>query len=286
MECRVKDIPIYYEEAGLGRPLLMLHGGGLDHRHMQDDMEPLFTSRTGWRRIYPDLPGMGKTRAADWITDQDDMLDVVLEFIDAVAPGERFAVAGMSYGGYLARGVVNRRRAHIDGLLLIVPVIEPDRRKRILPEHRVLRDDEEFLAALAPDEQVLRELAVVQSLGLLMQQRNSIIPAIAEADQEFLERLEANYAFTFDVDALAEPFTAPALFLTGRFDHWCGYQDAYQILESYPRATFAILDRAGHALTHEQSSLFEALVSEWLDRVEEYAGTADWEPTVGWPARS
>lgn len=271
MECKVRDITIYYEEAGLGRPLLMLHGGGLDHRHMQDDMEPLFTSRARWRRIYPDLPGMGKTHAADWITHQDHMLDVVLEFVDAVAPGERFAVAGISYGGYLARGVVNRRIAQIDGLLLIVPVIEPDKTKRILPKHQVLRDDEEFLAALAPDEELLRELVVVQSLGLLMQQRNSIIPAIADADQEFLKRLEANYAFTFDVDALPEPFPAPALFLTGRFDHWCGYRDAYRILDNYPRATFASLDRAGHALTYEQNMLFKALVGEWLDRVEEYA---------------
>lgn len=271
MECKVRDITIYYEEAGLGEPLLMLHGGGLDHRHMQNDMESLFTSRAGWRRIYPDLPGMGKTRAADWITNQDHMLDVVLEFIDAVAPGERFAVVGMSYGGYLARGVVYRRRAQIDGLLLIVPVIEPDRGKRVLPTHQVLRHDEEFLAALAPDEEVLRELVVVQSLGLLMQQRNSIIPAVAAADQEFLKRLEANYAFTFDVDTLPEPFPAPSLFLTGRFDHWCGYRDAYRILDNYPRGTFAILDRAGHALTYEQNNLFKALVSEWLDRVEEYA---------------
>jgi pimeloyl-ACP methyl ester carboxylesterase len=214
---------------------------------------------------------MGKTHAADWITNQDHMLDVVLEFIDAVAPGERFAVAGVSYGGYLARGVVNRRRVQIDGLLLIVPTIEPDREKRTLPKHQILRNDEEFLAALAPGEELLREVAVVQSLGLLMQQRNSIIPAIADADQEFLKRLEANCAFTFDVDALPEPFPAPSLFLTGRFDHWCGYRDAYRILDNYPRATFAILDRAGHGLTYEQNILFKALVSEWLDRVEEYA---------------
>jgi pimeloyl-ACP methyl ester carboxylesterase len=180
---------------------------------MQNDMEPLFTSRARWRRIYPDLPGMGKTDAADWITNQDHMLDVVLEFTDAVAPGERFAVAGISYGGYLARGVVNRRRAQIDGLLLIVPVIEPDKKKRILPKHQILRDDEEFLAALAPDEEMLRELVVVQSLGLLMQQRNSIIPAIADADQEFLKRLEVNCAFTFDVDALPEPFPAPSFWI-------------------------------------------------------------------------
>lgn len=271
MECKVRDLTIYYEETGSGMPCLMLHGGGLDHRHMQNDMEPLFTDRAGWRRIYPDLPGTGRTQTANWITNQDRMLDVVLEFIDAVAPGQRFAVAGASYGGYLARGVVHQREGQIDGLLLIVPVIEPDRGKRTLPKHQVLKEDEEFLAALVPDEQWVQELAVVQSLGLLEYQRGWIIPALAKADQEFIKRLEANTAFTFDVDTLPEPFPGPSLFLAGRYDPWCGYQDAYRILENYPRATFAILDRAGHALTYEQNILFKALVNDWLDRVEEYA---------------
>jgi pimeloyl-ACP methyl ester carboxylesterase len=148
MECKVRNISIYYEDTGLGKPLFMLHGGSLNHLHMKNDMEPLFTSRTGWRRIYPDLPGMGKTRSAAWITNQDRMLDVVLEFIDSVAPGERFAIAGTSYGGYLARGVVHQRATQVDGLLLIVPVIKPDRGNRTLPKHHVLREDEEFLAAL------------------------------------------------------------------------------------------------------------------------------------------
>lgn len=275
MECKVRDLTVYYEELGHGRPLLMLHGGGLDHRHMLDDMEPLFTARTGWRRLYPDLPGMGKTPAADWIANQDDMLDVVLGFVDAMAPGERLAVAGASYGAYLSRGLVYRAGARIDGLLLIVPVTEPDRRKRTLPRHQVLRQDEGFLAALAPEEQVLSDLLVVQSLEVLGQQRRSILPALASADRQLLARLEANHSFSFDVDCLSEPFPAPALFLTGRFDHWCGYHDAYKLLEGFPRATFAALDRAGHGLTLEQKSLFQALAGEWLERVEEYAGKAD-----------
>ena len=43
-------------------------------------------------------------------------------------------------------------------------------------------------------------------------------------------------------------------------------------VRSYPRGTFAVLDRAGHLLGIAQADLFHALVAEWLDRVEEYAG--------------
>ena len=39
---------------------------------------------------------------------------------------------------------------------------------------------------------------------------------------------------------------------------------------SFPRGTFAVLDRAGHLLDFEQPVLQKALINEWLDRVEEY----------------
>jgi|SRR5271157_796996 len=270
MECQVRDITMYYEEAGSGRPLLLLHGWPLDHRHVANDMEPLFVQRTGWRRLYLDLPGMGKTRAADWINNQDQILDLVMDFIDTVAPGERFVVAGTSYGGYLARGLVYRRGAQMDGLLLNVPLVETDATKEHLPQPLVVHEDKEFLAALAPDEQEMRDMIVAQSMDLLLEVRQVFNPAGAIADHAFLQRLRKQYAFSFDVDALPNPFPAPALFLTGRHDNWCGYREAYQLLDNYPRASFTALDRAGHVLAVEQKTLFRALVNEWLDRVEEY----------------
>ena len=271
MECTVRGVAVYYEEVGVGRPLFMLHGWGLDHRYIANDMEPFFTGRTGWRRIYLDLPGMGKTPGADWISTHDQMLAVILEFIDTIAPGERFTITGTSYGGYLARGVVYRRNAQIDGVLLNVPAIEIDDSKRNLPAHRVLREDAEFLGALKPEEQEMRDLIVAQSLDVLSKFRELISPAAALADQEFLERLDMSPAFSFDVDTFPETCSAPTLIVTGRFDHWCGYQEAYRLLDQYPRATFAVLDRSGYALSFEQPALFTALVNEWLDRVEEYA---------------
>jgi pimeloyl-ACP methyl ester carboxylesterase len=273
MDCQLGDTTLHYVQQGTGRPILMLHGSPLDHRHIANDMEPLFAARMGWRRLYPDLPGMGKTRAADSIMTQDQVLDIVLAFLDQVAPNERFVVAGTSYGAYLARGLVYRRGEDIDGLLLNVPSVDSASATQHLPEHRIISEDPQFLAALRPDEQELRDFVVAQSLELLDTFRQVIQPAGAIADHAFLARLDAQDRFTFDVNALPTPFPAPALFLTGRFDHWCGYREAYQLLDMYPRATFAVLDGAGHVLAVEQKGLFRALVSEWLDRIEAYRPT-------------
>ena len=270
MDCKLANITVHYELFGEGRPIIMLHGWPLDHRHMVGDMEPIFERRDGCKRIYPDLPGMGKTPGADWITHQDQILDIVLEFMDHVIPGERFAVAGMSYGGYLARGVVFRRPTLLDGILMIVPVIQAETEKRALPTHVILAVDSTLISELGPDEAAeFQEIAVVQNRTVLDALRTDIYPGVESADHEFLSRLRENYAFSFDVDALPEPFAGPALILMGRQDAVCGYEDAWEILENYPRGTFAVLDRAGHCLSYEQVDLFRALVNEWLDRVEE-----------------
>ena len=59
--------------------------------------EPLLEARAGWRRLYPELPGHGATPMPDWLKTPDDMLEDLLEFMEAVAPGEHFAVVGASW---------------------------------------------------------------------------------------------------------------------------------------------------------------------------------------------
>src|SRR5205823_13398966 len=113
MICDIGDLAIYYETYGSGRPMVMLPGRPSDHRVMGRFMEPVFTQREGWLRIYPDLPGTGRTPSVDRLATHDAMLEAVLAFIDKVIPGQRFVLAGLSYGGYLARGVVYHRAASI-----------------------------------------------------------------------------------------------------------------------------------------------------------------------------
>ena len=275
MDCQLKDITVHYEMLGEGRPIIMLHGWSADHRHVMSDMEPLFTQRYGWKRFYPDLLGHGRTPGKDWITNQDKILDVVSDFIDNIIPGQRFVLAGVSAGAYLARGIVHRRSALMDGLLLAVPVIVHDA-KRNVPSHLTLLADPALVSELEPDEaEGLFQIAVVQSRKVVDYIRANFTSASETGDQAFQAKIREhleNYAFSFDVDAISEPFPAPTLIVTGRQDAMVGYRDAWEILENYPRGTFVVLDRSGHLLNIEQEDLFHALVGEWLDRVEEYAG--------------
>jgi len=273
MECKLKDITVYYEEYGEGKPVVMLHGYYPDHRLMTGCMEPLFGNRPGYRRIYPDLPGMGRTRGEAWINNSDRMLDVVHDFIDTVIPSQKFLLAGESYGGYLSRGVIYHRADQVDGLLLLCPAIIAERSKRNLPSETVIARDEIFLSSLSKeDAEEFKSMCVVQNEEIWQRYNKEILSGVRIADGAFLEKLRSEgYPFSFDVDALRNKFEKPVLFLLGRQDASVGYKDALDISDDYPRGTFAVLDRAGHNLQLEQAGLFNCLVNEWLDRVEEYS---------------
>jgi pimeloyl-ACP methyl ester carboxylesterase len=148
MECVLDNIKVHYEIFGEGRPILMLHGWPVDHHFLIRVFEPIFKDLEGWKRIYLDLPGMGKTSGAEWIKTQDDMLEVVLEFIDHVIMDDHFYIIGESYGAYLARGIVQKRFASIDGLMILIPMIYANREQWTLPEHQILYENPEFYEEL------------------------------------------------------------------------------------------------------------------------------------------
>jgi pimeloyl-ACP methyl ester carboxylesterase len=264
MQCDLGDVQLYYETYGAGRPIVMLPGRPSDHRVMARFMEPLFAQRDGWLRIYPDLPGTGRSPAVDRLATHDAMLDAVLAFIDAVLPGQRFVVAGLSYGGYLTRGVVYRRAAGIDGVLLCAPQVKADPAVAQLPPQTTVVADPALVADLGPGASL-----VVAQTPVVVAAVRELFAEVALADHPFNDRLEEAAPFSFDVDSPPAPFGGPVLIVTARQDGLCGYRDAWELLERYPRGTFAVLDRAGHFVNIEQDALCRALIGEWLDRVEE-----------------
>lgn len=265
MQRVIRGIPVSYEDIGSGTPVLMLHGVPGDHGMMRHYLEPIFDASPGWRRIYPDLPGMGGTPGLDTIHDSDDVLDLVLELVDELAPGERFAVIGVSSGGYFARGVLARRAPRLTGAMLWTPVIEL--RDQRLPPRRVIASDPATVAAVADDERTWLEVSVVQEPETLAAFRTAIKPGIMTADLDFVRAVYRAPLADGNL-ALAAPFDGPSLVIAGRQDHWCGYRDAQDLIEDLPRATFAVLDRAGHGLAEERAAMFRALVADWLERME------------------
>jgi len=276
VDSMVNGIPVHYSQHGTGTPVLALHGGNVDHREIRGALEPVFAERPGYRRIYPDLPGMGRTPAPETIDSTDAVLDTLLGLVDDVIGEEAFLVVGHSYGGYLARAIANRRPGQVAGLALICSLAGEQVRGDERPEHVVLRaaDGLDLDGTLEPAMAAeFRNYLVVQTPETLRRFQETVAPGVALADQAALERIFARWQLRTAPEQ-APAYTNPTLILAGRQDATVGYAGSWRLLEHYPRATFAVLDRAGHGLPHEQVGLVTALMAEWLDRVSEHRAAA------------
>lgn len=272
MEATVSGVPVHYAEHGSGTPVLALHGAGVDHRETAGALEPIFRDLPGFRRLYPDLPGMGRTPAPETVNSNDDVVDLLLGLIDTTVGDEPFLVMGQSYGGYLARAIANRRPDQAVGLALICPV---GAQTRNLPEHEVLVSSADLTAdltgGLGPElEASYRSYFVVQTAETLSRFREFVAPAASLVDESGLMRIFSNWELR-DRPEAATAYPHPVLILAGRQDATAGHTAPWELIGHYPRATFAVLDRAGHALLHEQPTLTRALVVEWLARVREHS---------------
>jgi len=261
-------VTLNFADHGAGVPVLAIHGWTPDHRLMLGCLEPLFARRPGYRRLYPDLPGMGRTYAPPSVASSDDILDALQAFVDREIGDAPFLLVGESYGGYLARALARARAVQVLGLALICPIgAEVEHARRTLPERRVLRPDPALLAALPPRvAEPFAELAVVQTAETARRFEDEILPGLEAVDEQALARIRAHWTLAEDPEGGA-PFERPTLILAGRQDDATGYADQYRLLAHYPRASFVVLDVAGHNLQIEQPALFDALMLEWLDRV-------------------
>ncbi|MDR6506041.1 alpha/beta hydrolase [Arthrobacter oryzae] len=268
MEAMVGEVPVHYAEHGSGIPILALHGAGVDHREIAGALEPILSSVPGFRRLYPDLPGMGRTPAPETLASNDDVLDLLLGLIDSTIGNEPFLVMGHSYGGYLAHGIANLRPDQAVGLALICPV---GAHTRDVPKHEVLVSSADLTGGLEPDlEATYRDYFVVQTTETLRRFREYVAPAIPLVDDSSLTRIFSHWELR-DRPEAAKAYPHPALVLAGRQDATAGHTHTRELIEHIPRGTLAILDRAGHALIHEQPHLMQALVAEWLTRVREHS---------------
>lgn len=255
-------------ERGTGTPIVLIHGFSPDHRILLP-LDPVLERHGGWRRIYPDLPGMGLSPADPSMTSTDAVADTVAAMIHERVGSEGFALVGNSFGGMIARRLAHDFRSQVLGLCLIAPVIVAETEARDVPERVVLREDPELLASLpAGDAEKYAQLTVVQSRANWRSFAEYVLPGVDLADQDALAAIRSSYALTVEPEeADPVPFERPVLFVTGRQDSAVGYADALRLLDHYPRAAFQLLDQAGHNVHLDQPGLTTAAVEEWLDRV-------------------
>ncbi len=247
--------------------MVVLHGAGVDHREAEACFEPALAAAGGLRRVYPDVPGHGRTPAPPALRSEDDVVEVLTGFVEAVAgdaggagggAGGPVLLVGHSAGAHDARGIAARRPDLVAGLALVCPLVAGG---HDVPAHEpVVRDDD-----LGDAE--FRGYFVVQTPAMLDRYRRFVEPGAALADGPANARIGERWEITGLDGPGAAPYAGPVLVVAGRRDSFVGYAGALGLLERYPRATVAVVEGAGHALPHERPAVLAGLLTDWVERV-------------------
>jgi len=150
-QIEVYGVNVRFYEAGIGSPILLLHGAGGQARLWRRLMGPLSKRH---RVIAPDLPGFGGSDYSPSINSVRDYAKFVADFIDALGI-ERASIVGSSMGGWAACWLALDFPERVVDLVLISPagLYFPDNPPMSVPQ--VIAELKDYYAKAALDAEAL-----------------------------------------------------------------------------------------------------------------------------------
>ncbi len=206
----------------------------------------------------PALAGRGAVRTAE--TRLDDSLEAMAERLLADAP-ERFALAGLSMGGYVCFEVLRRAPERVTRLALLDTQARAD-----TPEAAQRRRDLMALAERGEFLGVAPRLLPLFVHPAHLERLGPTVTAMAAAvgKEAFLRQQRAILARP-DNRPLLPSIGCPTLVLCGRQDQLTPPTLHEEMAAAIPRATLVVLPRCGHLAPLEQPAAVSAQLLAWLE---------------------
>jgi len=244
---------IYYEEAGTGAPLILLHTAGADSRQFHDllcDVE----IGAHWRMLAFDLPWHGRSTPADGWWESPYRLTTeayahwCVTFIREIAK-RRAVVMGSSMGGAMAVYLAARHRADVCAAIgLEAPDCSPGRLNRFLTNPQVNQACfiptyvYGLMSPLSPEELRRRAWWYYSQGGY----------GVYEGDLHF-------YSEEWDANKLRSEFDVsqcPVYLLTGEYDYSATPESAQRLAALIPGAHVRTMPGLGHFPMTEHADAF------------------------------
>ncbi len=262
---QTNGIDLYYEEKGIGDPLLLIMGitgpGAAWEKHVAE-------WEKNFRCIIVDNRGVGRSSQPEGPYSSALMADDCAGLLEALGL-ENVRVVGCSMGSIIAQQLALRYPQKIRSLVLMCPWARCDNKAKSIFQHmkhckvklspeefslyiqiliysKKSWDNEAFFASLAEDRKNSANDPTPQSLAGLEGQ------AAACIDHDVLEQL-SNVA-------------VPSLVIGGEDDAFTPAWMAHEVADAIPDAELFLYEDSGHAFHWENLEDFNARVNDWLLR--------------------
>jgi pimeloyl-ACP methyl ester carboxylesterase len=211
--------------------------------------------------VLPDVWAHGAVTVAD--TRRDETTAAIAERLLASAP-ERFALVGLSMGGYIAFEVMRQAPERVRALALISTSARPD-----TPEQLAGREVQQRLVGEGKFNQL-----VEAAFPLLVAAENQGRPELAdfwrqmarEVGPEAFSRQLRAIAARADSRPLLSTITCPSAVIHGTADRLIPVENGAEIAASIPGVVATFLDGVGHLAPVEAPEALRAALSAWLER--------------------
>jgi len=258
------ETELFYKEIGSGIPFLLIHGWAIDHVFLEKCLEPIFEEiNINFRRIYVDVPGMGRSKPGK-VKNGDGIVRVLNALMEEIAPGENYYVGGNSFGSVVARAMTALYTDKILGLMLLAPAGDG---KLKVPSNGVFYYDNDFMETLSEEEREEFKLMNANLCKATYDRYKQLVEAsvLINADNDFLHRtLKGKFSFDINKMIMKKHFDKATLILTGKYDIAVGYEEQFGWLSVFTRATYVVIDGAGHNIHVDQPQMFHNTVKGWL----------------------
>ncbi len=255
----VNGVNLAVEVRGEGPAILFIHGYPLDRTIWREQIGAL----EGFRRIAPDLRGMGQSDAPDLGYSMAIYAADLLALLEVLGVDD-VILCGLSMGGYVAFEILRQQRGRVRGLILMDTRADADS-----PESRRSRDAAASMAkdrgaAAIADAMLPKMLAagtlgsrpdVAESLRLLM--GRTPVPGIVGALSAMRDR-EGSEALLKTLDGI------PTLVVVGEADTLTPPSVARAMVEAIPGARLGIIPGAGHLPPLEQAEATSEILKSFL----------------------
>ncbi|GAA1826852.1 alpha/beta fold hydrolase [Agromyces salentinus] len=232
---RLRDVELWYDEQGSGRPVTLLHGNFSDARDFAGNLDTLASSA---RLLLPERRGHGHTADVVGPITVADLVTDTIEFIERVAGGPS-AVVGYSTGACVALCVAVRRPDLVSELVLISGAF----------------DTAAYVVQPDPDGRWPRQ--VVDAYGDVSPDGRDHFPVVARKTAlAFLEGLQLNAG---DVARIA----CPTLVISAD-DDLVPLEHTLELYRALPDGDLAVVPGSSHLLLLEHPELCTRLVGDFL----------------------
>jgi 3-oxoadipate enol-lactonase len=262
----VGRVSIATDVRGDGPALLLVHGFPLDRSMWAHQVATL----AGWRRIAPDLRGLGDTTAPEDEYSMAAYADDLIGLLDRLQVS-RAVVAGLSMGGYIAFEIVRRYRERVAGLILCDTRANADS-----PEGMSSRDAMITLA----QEQGAGAVAERLLPRLLGRSTQLTQPQLVEQVREMMTRARVSGIVgalgamkdRLDATPLLRTIDVPTLVVVGQEDEMTPPPVAKAMADAMPSATMTVIPNAGHLSPLEAPTSVSRVLAEYLEHVRDTVG--------------